>query len=176
MAGFYLDLMDWVRRRRAAMPLMHYTEAPEQLDWPDVLEVIKRQQMQYTLAARISEGIPFLNWKRPSKSSLDPKRQLLATGRYADEDAAAQAEAARAAEAAVGRTVRPIGIRVVEDWECAPIIEPIIPCRPQKRRCAEDAKWLGQDGLQRCRPPPRTAPAAGAKGDELRLGGRQGCC
>ena len=167
VADFYLELMAWVRRRRAGTQLMHYTEAPEHLDWPDVLELTKGQQMQYTLAERISDGTPFLNWKRPSKSRLDPKRQLLATGRYADEEAAAQAEAARAAEAAVGRTIRPVGIRVVEDWECAPIIEPIVHAGP-KRRYAEGAKWLRQDGPRRGRPPPRTAPPAEATGDELR--------
>lgn len=89
-----IELMVWVRARRASKKLSHYSEAPEPLSWPDL-----PGHVQYSgdnVGSRRRAGRPYLEWRRPALSQLDPSRRLLATGRYADEEEAAQ-KAARAA-------------------------------------------------------------------------------
>ncbi len=86
--------MVWVRTRRASKKLSHYSEAPEPLSWPDL-----PSHVQYggdNVGSRRRAGRPYLDWRRPASSRLDPSRRLLATGRYADEEDAAQ-KAAREA-------------------------------------------------------------------------------
>jgi hypothetical protein len=97
-AEFYIELMTWVRGRRAGKAMAHYTEAPEPLDWPSLPE--RARAMEGGIGYRIREGLPpHLDWKRPATAKIDPTRRLLATGRYADEEEAAQKAAAqRAAE------------------------------------------------------------------------------
>ncbi|AEO66351.1 uncharacterized protein THITE_152152 [Thermothielavioides terrestris NRRL 8126] len=128
VADFYFELMAWVRRRRAAPPLTHYTEAPEHIDWPDFPPC-----RRLTVADRHRRGLlPYVEWPRPSSAALDPARRLLATGRYADEEAAAQKAAAKAARKArrARRADASDGLRLdlhpplrmVDDDEVAPII------------------------------------------------------
>ena len=88
VAEFYFELMAWVRSRRAREELAHYSEAPEPLDWPDF--PADARERGHTVGSRHSEGLPYLDWTRPSSSKLDPTRRLLATGRYADEEAVAK--------------------------------------------------------------------------------------
>ncbi|KAK4038569.1 hypothetical protein C8A01DRAFT_47835 [Parachaetomium inaequale] len=142
VAEFYFELMAWVRRRRAGKQLKHYTEAPEHVDWPDVLEIRKGREFPFTLGGRRTLGLPYLHWKRPSSSNIDPTRRLLATGRYADEEAAAQKAAAEviAAAKAAGPPILPW--RAAEPGELAPIIpwspgQVFVPVVPPK---AVDAK------------------------------------
>jgi hypothetical protein len=85
VADFYFELMAWVRRRRAAKPMRHYTEAPKHLDWPDI-DSYDEMAMEYIHCQRYSAGLPYLDWRRPAKHQVDPNRRLLATGCYADEE------------------------------------------------------------------------------------------
>jgi serine/threonine protein kinase len=85
---FYLELMTWVQRRRAAEQMTHYTEAPEPLEWPKIPE--RAEKLRFPLKDRRKAGLPYLEWKRPASSALDPNRRMLATGRYADEEEAFQ--------------------------------------------------------------------------------------
>jgi hypothetical protein len=80
--------MAWVRARRAGKQLAHASEAPEPLSWPDLPE--EARYAKSTICNRHAAGQPYLSWKRPASSALDPSRPLLATGRYADEEEAAQ--------------------------------------------------------------------------------------
>jgi hypothetical protein len=84
VADFYFELMAWVRRRRAAKPMTHYTEAPKHLDWPDI--EYDERAMDYLHGQRYSDELPYLDWRRPAKHQVDPNRRLLGTGRYADEE------------------------------------------------------------------------------------------
>ena len=85
VAEFYVEAMAWARRRRAARQMAHYSEAPEPLQWP-------------AAPASAPDGepgsCPVLNWYRPPAALVDPARQLLCTGRYADEEEAMAAVAA----------------------------------------------------------------------------------
>jgi serine/threonine protein kinase len=85
---FYLEVMTGVQRRRAAEPIKHYTEAPEPLEWPSVPE--RAEKLRFPLRDRREAGLPYLEWKLPAASALDPSRRMLATGRYADEEEAFQ--------------------------------------------------------------------------------------
>ena len=86
--------MTWVRGRRAGKQMAHYSEAPEPLgSWPDVPEGAEDSARTIGFCRRY--GRPYLEWKRPASSQLDPNRRLLATGRYADEEQAAAPKAAR---------------------------------------------------------------------------------
>jgi hypothetical protein len=89
VAEFYFELMAWVRRRRAGKQIGHYTEAPQPIDWPHP-PAHRVERMEYVVGRQREAGLPYLDWKRPLKAKLDPTRRLLATGRYADEEAAAQ--------------------------------------------------------------------------------------
>ena len=42
--------------------------------------------MDYRVGDRHKDGIPYLEWKRPASDKVNPKRCLLATGMYADEE------------------------------------------------------------------------------------------
>ncbi|KAG7293955.1 hypothetical protein NEMBOFW57_004016 [Staphylotrichum longicolle] len=91
VADFYFELMAWARRRRAEKQLTHYTQAPEHVDWPDVpVEEKRTMNLSFSVAHRRELGLPYISWERPASSRVDPARRLLATGRYADEEAAAQ--------------------------------------------------------------------------------------
>jgi hypothetical protein len=82
---FYFELMAWVRQRRRDRGAMkHYTEAPGPLDWPRA--PFDRGRMEYVIGGRHVQGVPYLDWRRPPSSKVDPARCLLATGRYADEE------------------------------------------------------------------------------------------
>ena len=98
---FYAELMAWVSRRRAGEAIAHYSEAPEPLEWPSLSEKVWRR-MRNTIGGRHMDKLPYLEWKRPASSKLDPTRRLLATGRYADEEEAAQRAAVAALKAAAG--------------------------------------------------------------------------
>ena len=139
VADFYFELMAWVRRRRAGKQLTHYTQAPEHVDWPDVPDLEKwATKSSFSVAHRRKLGLPCVAWERPASSRVDPARRLLATGRYADEEAAAQRAAANAARQARrkrrGKGVEGPGLegtakpawRLAEDHELAPVI-PWIP-------------------------------------------------
>lgn len=89
-----IELMVWVRARRASKKLSHYSEAPEPLSWPALPSHLKHRDG--TVGSRRREGRPYLEWRRPASSQIDPSRRLLATGRYADEEEAAQKEAREA--------------------------------------------------------------------------------
>ena len=95
--------MAWVRARRAGKALTHYSEAPEPLEWPNLPE--KAMQMGGYVARWPREGPSYVHWERPALAAVDPKRRLLATGRYADEEAAA-AVAQNAAGSRAGETTR----------------------------------------------------------------------
>ncbi len=97
--------MTWVRGRRAGKQMAHYSEAPEPLgSWPDVPEGAEDSARTIGFCRRY--GRPYLEWKRPASSQLDPNRRLLATGRYADEEQAAAPKAARN-KAARNKAARP---------------------------------------------------------------------
>jgi hypothetical protein len=83
--------------------MAHYSEAPEPLDWPDLPD--RARDMSGVIGGRRSKGRPYLEWKRPASSRLDLGRRLLATGRYADEEKAAQKAAKKAARTAAGKAV-----------------------------------------------------------------------
>ena len=83
VADFYFELMVWVRRRESLKPMRHFTEAPKHLNWPEA--PYDRERMDYRVGDRHKDGIPYLEWKRPASDKVDPKRCLLATGRYADQ-------------------------------------------------------------------------------------------
>lgn len=129
VADFYSELMAWVRRRRApGNQLAHYTEAPQPLEWPSIKEVVEKQGRRKSFQVRSQRraGLPYLSWTRPSSSKLDPARRLLATGRYADEEKAAQKAMAKAIEASRHNPLRelpPVG-RWSNDTA------PIIPWEP----------------------------------------------
>ena len=93
--------MAWVRARRAGKALTHYSEAPEPLEWPNLPE--KAMQMGGYVARWPREGPSYVHWERPALAAVDPKRRLLATGRYADEEAAAAAAQNAAGKELVGR-------------------------------------------------------------------------
>ncbi|KAG7285179.1 hypothetical protein NEMBOFW57_009800 [Staphylotrichum longicolle] len=93
VAEFYFVLMDWVRKRRAGRELAHYTEASKHLEWPPP----PLQRTVHRAAEERAAGRPILEWQRPLWSKLDPKRRLLATGRYADEEPPAPAAVTNAA-------------------------------------------------------------------------------
>ena len=78
--------MVWVRERRAGKGLTHYSEAPEPLEWPNLPE--KAMKMADEVSNLLRKRIPYVHWERPALDTVDPKRRLLATGRYADEEAA----------------------------------------------------------------------------------------
>jgi hypothetical protein len=113
VAEFYFELMAWVRRRRASKQLAHHTEAPQHLEWPEWCPN-KRPGPNV--------GLPYLEWRRPCPSKVDPDRRLLATGRYADEEAAGQIAAEGRAEAAAAATAAAATMRKARDGELAPII------------------------------------------------------
>ncbi|KAK3311370.1 uncharacterized protein B0T15DRAFT_72646 [Chaetomium strumarium] len=88
VAEFYFELMTWVRGRRAGKQITRYTQAPEYFDWPPPPPEPHPDDWdneEYRL-----------EWLRPRSSKLDPTRRLLATGRYADDEAAAEKAAAAA--------------------------------------------------------------------------------
>jgi hypothetical protein len=198
VAEFYFELMAWVRRRHASAQLTHYTEAPEHIEWPDLQEVIKGEEtMHFNVGFRRKLGLPYLDWKRPSSSHLDPTRRLLATGRYADEEAAAQKAAAEIAAAAevAGPPVMPW--RAAEPGELAPIIpwspgQEFVPVLPPKAVDAEVGrsvvrprqKWNEGGAEISCpvqRPQPKRKEEGGFKvgGRVLRplpTGKRKGAC
>jgi hypothetical protein len=84
VADFYFELMAWVRRRESLKPMRHFTEAPKHLNWPEA--PYDRERMDYRVGDRHKDGIPYLEWKRLASDKVDPKRCLLATSRYADEE------------------------------------------------------------------------------------------
>ncbi|KAK3302626.1 uncharacterized protein B0T15DRAFT_577693 [Chaetomium strumarium] len=139
VAEFYFELMAWVRRRRAAGgggQLTHYTEAPEPLEWPSVKELEKQGRFtRYRVAARRSAELPYLSWRRPPSSKLDPAHRLLATGRYAgEEEEAAQKAMAKAIAVSRDNPLRklpPIG-RIVSSDDLPPIIIPEEPNHDQE--------------------------------------------
>jgi len=139
VADFYFELMTWVRRRRSGKQLTHYTQAPEHVNWPDIPDIEKwAKKSSFSVAHRRKLGLPYVAWERPASSRVDPARRLLATGRYADEEAAAQKAAADAARQARlkgrGKGVGGLDLegtanpawRLAEDHELAPVI-PWIP-------------------------------------------------
>ncbi|KAK4121449.1 hypothetical protein N657DRAFT_673734 [Parathielavia appendiculata] len=149
VADFYSELMAWVRHR-AGKQLTRYTEAPDHFEWPSAQEVEKKQGrcILYSVAERRRAGLPHLSWRRPPSSMLDPTRRLLATGRYADEEEAAQNAIAKPVAAASKNFVQqpPFG-RLSPDT--APIIPP-----------ATDME-LRMPSLKR--PLPRLEPVPGSK-------------
>jgi hypothetical protein len=91
VAEFYFELMAWVRgRRRARHKMNHYTEAPQPLEWPRLPR--RAERLTFLVRHRRDAGLPYVEWRRPPASEVDPDRRLLATGRYADEEAAAAAQ------------------------------------------------------------------------------------
>jgi hypothetical protein len=91
VAEFYFELMAWVRgRRRARHKMKHYTEAPQPLEWPRLPR--RAERLRFLVRHRRDAGLPYVEWRRPPASEVDPDRRLLATGRYADEEAAAAAQ------------------------------------------------------------------------------------
>ena len=95
MAKFHFEAMAWIRRRRTGKKLRQYTEAAEHLEWPDLPEMAEREN-NLSLDNRYLPGLSHLNRRRPSSFRLGSKRPLLATGRYADEEEAAQKAMAEA--------------------------------------------------------------------------------
>ena len=168
VAEFYFELMAWVRRRRASKQLAYYTEAPQHLEWPEC----PVGDTSIPGRAGPNAGLPYLAWRRPCSSKVDPKRRLLATGRYADEEAAGQIAAEAAAEAAARRTI----MRKVRDDELAPIIhyypgQEIVPAaprvlRPRPKRKDADGDAGGQvDAVKHSEKPvkrKRTAKRSGS--------------
>ena len=69
--------MAWVRKRRAEKPIVHWTEAPEPIDWPDLPAEAKHGMMKDTLGGQREAGV-HLNWKPPPASKIDSARRLLA--------------------------------------------------------------------------------------------------
>ncbi|KAK4108988.1 hypothetical protein N656DRAFT_801410 [Canariomyces notabilis] len=102
VAEFYFELMAWVRSRRAAKPMAHYTEAPEHISWPSPPDP---RPSSGVVGSHRAQEPPFLSWRRPPASKVDPARRLLATGRYADQEDAAQAAWKAAATAAAAAAV-----------------------------------------------------------------------
>ena len=93
--------MAWVRTRRAGKELAHHSEAPEPLHWPDIPK--KAWSMGGMVADWTQKRRAFVHWERPASVDLDPKRRLLATGKYADEEPGAR----KAAGAGASKTAPP---------------------------------------------------------------------
>ena len=91
VAEFHFELMAWVRgRRRAGHQMKHYSEAPQPLEWPNISA--RAETLTFSVRDRRDAGLPFVDWRRPPASDVDPTRRLLATGQYADEEEALQGQ------------------------------------------------------------------------------------
>lgn len=76
VADFYFELIAWVRNRRAEKPIVHWAEAPEPIDWPDLPAEAKHGMTEDTLDGQREAGV-HLDWKRPRTSKIDSARRLL---------------------------------------------------------------------------------------------------
>ena len=95
------EILAWVRTRRAGKALTHHGEAPEPLHWPNAPK--EALSMEGTVSGWRKRGRSYVHWERPALAAVDPKRRLLATGRYADQEAAAAAAQNAAGKELVGR-------------------------------------------------------------------------
>lgn len=107
-AGAYYDaLMAWVeRRRRAPVPAeaVQFSQAPRHFVWPKSFaepplwsshdRSPALPQSSYCRAAAEQLGLPFVEWERPGEVHVDRTRRLLATGRYAEDEAEGGGEGA----------------------------------------------------------------------------------
>ncbi|KAK4150439.1 hypothetical protein C8A00DRAFT_36975 [Chaetomidium leptoderma] len=156
VAEFYFELMTWVRQRRAGKQMAHHTEAPEHLDWPDIPE--KTETMGYMACERRVAGLPFLEWQRPSLATLDPTRRILATGRYADEEEAAQK--AKAAAAAKAPSPSATAIKAAAAGKGASSKE-----RDERLGTTKNIDETVSDGVRRKLRPRQTKPTKRKQGD-----------
>lgn len=105
VAEFYFELMAWVRKRRAGRQMVHHTEAPQCLNWPNA--PFDANRMRYVTWDESADGLACLDWRRPPASKVDPTRRLLATGKYADEEKGPLVKAAENEESADRSTIAP---------------------------------------------------------------------
>jgi hypothetical protein len=63
---------------------MHYPSPDDPRRRPAAFETIG---IHAHISSRLEAGRPVLQWQRPSRGEVDKGRRLLATGRYADEEA-----------------------------------------------------------------------------------------
>lgn len=121
VAEFYIEAMAWARRRRAGQQMAHYSEAPEPLQWPAA---------PASALGGERGSCPLLNWYRPPAALVDPSRQLLCTGRYADEEEAMAAVAAApppTTSPTVSEVVAPIAPDETPASVPAPVASPAPP-------------------------------------------------
>jgi hypothetical protein len=90
--------------------MAHYTESPEHISWPSPPDPRPRSGV---VGSHRAQQPPFLSWRRPPSSKVDPARRLLATGRYADQEDAAQAAWKAAATAAAAAAAAASGPREI---------------------------------------------------------------
>ena len=134
--------MAWARTRRAGKELAHYSEAPEPLHWPDVPK--KAWNMKGMVAHWRQTRRAYVHWERPAAVTLDPKRRLLATGRYADEEPAAKAalatrEAAGAGDGGATRAPRAAASRKAVNKKA-------VGSEPRSRQSTATKKRKNDDG------------------------------
>lgn len=95
VSDFRQVLTEWSTRRRAAMQMTTYKEAPNFIDWPDTPQPPLSEVVFQSTAGPITQlkvvwswerkrmleqGKPVLEWQRPSQSKIKPGDKLLETG------------------------------------------------------------------------------------------------
>ncbi len=147
------EVLAWARTRRAGKALTHHGEAPEPLHWPNVPK--KAWQMNDAVSNWRKKGRSYVHWERPAFLALDPNRRLLATGRYADEEAANR-RTRKAAGAGVGGKARP---RREAASPKAAGKEAVVGGTTRPRRAAASQKAASKEVVGR-EPRPRRAAAS----------------
>ena len=156
------EVLAWARTRRAGKALTHHGEAPEPLHWPNVPK--KAWQMNDAVSNWRKKGRSYVHWERPAFLALDPKRRLLATGRYADEEPAPAATrpTRKAAGAEVGGTAHP---RRTAASQKAVSKEAGVGGTARPRRAAASQKAVSKDVVGRELPPRQSAATKKRKKD-----------
>ncbi|KAM5356871.1 hypothetical protein ACJ41O_003517 [Fusarium nematophilum] len=92
---FHSVLDEWVRKRREGSKITLYTDAPECIDWPDLVELVREYKFQdrqgnpgttkekvVSELRRIeqAEGRTVVTWERPMQSKIEAGTHVLATG------------------------------------------------------------------------------------------------
>ena len=168
--------MAWVRTRRAGKKLAHHSEAPEPLHWPDIPK--KAWNMEGLVFHWKHTRRAYVHWERPASVDLDPKRRLLATGRYADEKPGTR----KPAGAGVGKTAasqKTVNKKVVSreprpQRAAAPqkaVDKKVVSREPRPQRAAAPQKAVDKEVVGRELRPRRAA--ATKKAVEKEVAGRE---
>ena len=147
--------MAWVRTRRAGKKLAHHSEAPEPLHWPDIPK--KAWNMEGLVFHWKHTRRAYVHWERPASVDLDPKRRLLATGRYADEKPGTR----KPAGAGVGKTAA----------SQKTVNKKVVSREPRPQRAAAPQKAVDKEVVGRELRPRRAA--ATKKAVEKEVAGRE---